>query len=60
MIDGFKKGSGCFTCELCGKKTRVVDVNMPYCPYCIRIMEKENEGEDKKGDDLNDGKRSKV
>ena len=45
MIDGFKKGSGCFTCELCGKKTRVVDVNMPYCPYCIRIMEKENEGE---------------
>ena len=46
MTDGFKKGSGCFKCEECGKMTRetsefpYVGINM--CPDCIRRNEHNN------------------
>lgn len=43
MSDGFKKGSGCFPCEQCGKLTRLTDGdNLPYCPKCKKEMEEEN------------------
>jgi hypothetical protein len=41
----FQKGSGCFTCEACGKKTRQTEgnnANKVYCIKCIDEFEKEN------------------
>jgi hypothetical protein len=46
----FQKGSGCFTCALCGKKTRQVEgnnANKEFCIVCIREMEEANRTADR-------------
>lgn len=40
MTDGFRKGTGCFTCKKCGKKTRITPEieaisSMRWCEFCI-------------------------
>lgn len=40
---GFRKGSGCFKCEACGKLTRQRDSNIRLCSRCEKKMMKENE-----------------
>lgn len=47
--DGFKQGSGCFQCQVCGKRTRDVDgENGPcqLCPRCYYLAGLENEHND--------------
>lgn len=39
---GFRTGTGCFKCESCGKLTRQVDTDLPYCQKCINEQELEN------------------
>lgn len=43
MKDGFKKGSGCFKCEVCGKLTRNTGqgLDVKYCQACYDKMEVE-------------------
>lgn len=41
--NGFKKGSGCFPCENCGKLTRKTDNNTNLCPKCYKKLEEEND-----------------
>jgi len=43
MNNRFRRGTGCFKCEECGKLTRQTDNNTPYCRKCYEKMEKENE-----------------
>tara|TARA_Y100000310_G_C20696543_1_gene826116 strand:+ start:3577 stop:3717 length:141 start_codon:yes stop_codon:yes gene_type:complete len=43
MDTGFKKGTGCFPCESCGKLTRQRDSNILLCVACEKEAEKENE-----------------
>ena len=38
----FKKGSGCFRCEDCGKLTREIDSGIMLCKDCIDKSEEEN------------------
>ena len=43
--DKFAAGSGLFTCQMCGKKTRKTmgdNANEEYCAACIHKMEQEN------------------
>lgn len=37
----FARG-GCFKCENCGKLTRDVESNYPFCPKCNELMQHEN------------------
>lgn len=46
MNSYFKKGSGCFTCDICGKKTRNTtgdNANDFSCAKCLKEWEEENE-----------------
>ena len=44
---GFRRGVGCFNCEVCGKLTRSRDSNILLCAKCekqaLKDMEEENE-----------------
>ena len=51
MKDGFKKGSGCFPCEDCGKLTRQTDNNTMLCRECYDNNERMNDGVKWKMDD---------
>jgi hypothetical protein len=39
---GFRRDSGCFKCQECGKLTRDVDCNAPYCVKCFDRLGHEN------------------
>ncbi len=42
MYNRFKKGSGCFTCESCGKLTRNTGRGTGLCAFCNDSFELEN------------------
>lgn len=45
MINKFQKGSGCFICEHCSKRTRRTiedNTNETYCDKCVEMMMHEN------------------
>lgn len=46
---GFERGSGCFVCLSCGKKTRDVNGNSQFelCVRCVNMFEEENAELDK-------------
>jgi carboxypeptidase C (cathepsin A) len=54
MKDGFKKGSGCFPCILCGKLTRQRDSNSELCRKCEEEGEELNYMADHKGQHSSD------
>jgi len=48
-LNKFQRGSGCFICAECGKRTRQTlrnNANTIFCADCIEKMEKENEVND--------------
>lgn len=43
----FRRGSGCFECEVCGRKTRDTHrAGVPYCSQCLELTEMVNALED--------------
>lgn len=35
----FAKGSGCYTCQCCGKRTRAVDQDAANCRLCVQCFD---------------------
>ena len=45
MNDRFRRGSGCFECEMCGRETRETgdgNAHLGFCPQCRAAAEIEN------------------